>query len=142
METVLLSVLFFTAALTVLSTIVITGATIALFIVKVPFAPTPQRNVSKIFELLDLKPGEVFYDLGCGDGRFIIEADKRGAKAVGFEVSPWAYLKTCLNIWLNKSQAKVYFKNFYHANLSDADAIFNFLVVGVMPKVQEKLAAE
>jgi SAM-dependent methyltransferase len=114
----------------------------AFFFSKVPFAPTPKYNVKIIIDQFGLKPGHKFYDLGCGDGRFLIEAEKRGAKAVGFEISPWVYLRCRLNLFLNKSKAKVFYKNFYSADLSDASAIFCFLMDRVMPKVEKKLKKE
>ncbi len=115
---------------------------VVLFIFKVPFAPTPKKNLKIIINELNLKPGEVFYDLGCGDGRFLIAATKRGAKAIGFEISLWAYLRGKINILLNKSKAKIFFSNFYRANISDADAVFCFLIDTVMPKVEAKLKKE
>lgn len=114
----------------------------ALAAVGVPFVPTPQKNVKKNIDTLDLKPGEIFYDLGCGDGRFLIEAQKRGAKATGFEVSPSAFLRAKLNLLAKGGQAKLKYKNFYSQDLSDADAIFCFLLDAVMPKVEQKLLAE
>ena len=121
----------------------LTGASvIALFLVRVPFVPTPKKNVKMVIDALDLKPRNVFYDLGCGDGRFLIEAEIRGAKAIGFEISAWAYGKAILNIWRHQSKAKVIFKNFYPININDADAVFCFLLDSVMPKVETKLKKE
>ena len=52
----------------------------------VPFVPTPQEVVDKMVELAGVKKGDVVYDLGSGDGRIVITAAKKGAKAVGFEI--------------------------------------------------------
>ena len=52
----------------------------------VPFVPSPQEVVDKMVELGGVKPSDVVYDLGSGDGRIVIAAAKRGAKAVGFEI--------------------------------------------------------
>ncbi len=125
----------------VVSLLIGTGA-FAILWVRVPFVPTPQKNVKLIIDQLALGPGQTFYDLGCGDGRFLIAAEKKGAKAVGFEVAPWAYVRARLNLLLRHSQAKVVYKNFYYAKITDADAVFCFLMDVVMPKVEKKLAAE
>jgi SAM-dependent methyltransferase len=54
-----------------------------------PFVPTPQEVVNRMLELAELKPGDVVYDLGSGDGRIVITAASRyGVKAVGFEINP------------------------------------------------------
>jgi hypothetical protein len=52
----------------------------------VPFVPTPQEVVDKMIELGGVKKGDVVYDLGSGDGRIVITAAKKGARAVGFDV--------------------------------------------------------
>lgn len=52
----------------------------------VPFVPTPQVVVDKMIELAGVKKDDVVYDLGSGDGRIVITAAKKGARAVGFEI--------------------------------------------------------
>jgi ubiquinone/menaquinone biosynthesis C-methylase UbiE len=54
---------------------------------EVPFVPTPPEVVSRMLELADIKPGDVVYDIGSGDGRIVIAAAKKyGVKAVGIEI--------------------------------------------------------
>jgi predicted RNA methylase len=54
-----------------------------------PYIPTPQTIVERMLEASRVKPGEVVYDLGSGDGRIVITAaQKFGAKAVGVEIRP------------------------------------------------------
>jgi len=54
-----------------------------------PFVPSPQPVVERMLWSADLKPGELVYDLGCGDGRILITAAREfRAKAVGVEISP------------------------------------------------------
>ena len=54
-----------------------------------PFVPTPQNVVDRMLEAAAVKPGEVVFDLGSGDGRVLVTAaQKFGAKAVGVEISP------------------------------------------------------
>ena len=53
------------------------------------FEPTDIEIVRKMLELAEVKPTDVVYDLGCGDGRFVIEAAKRyGARGVCVEIDP------------------------------------------------------
>jgi len=52
-----------------------------------PFVATPTPVVRQMLILADLKPGEILYDLGSGDGRAVIMAAKDfGAKSVGVEL--------------------------------------------------------
>jgi len=53
-----------------------------------PFVTTPQPVVERMLELAAIKPGEIVYDLGCGDGRILIAAaQKYHARGVGIEIS-------------------------------------------------------
>jgi SAM-dependent methyltransferase len=52
----------------------------------VPYVPSPQFVVDKMIELAGVKSGDLVYDLGSGDGRIVITAAQKGAKAVGFEI--------------------------------------------------------
>jgi SAM-dependent methyltransferase len=53
-----------------------------------PYVSTPMPAIDQMLDLAKLKPGETLYDLGCGDGRILVEAAVRyHAKAVGVEIS-------------------------------------------------------
>src|ERR1043165_6971075 len=54
---------------------------------EVPFVPTPPEVVNRMLDLADIKPGDVVYDVGSGDGRILIAAAKKyGVRAVGIEI--------------------------------------------------------
>src|SRR5580704_10967409 len=54
-----------------------------------PYVASPAKVVDRMLELANIRPGETVFDLGCGDGRILIEAAQRyKAKAVGIEISP------------------------------------------------------
>jgi predicted RNA methylase len=54
-----------------------------------PAIPTPQYLVDRMLEAGRVKPGEMVYDLGSGDGRVVITAAQHfGARAVGVELMP------------------------------------------------------
>jgi SAM-dependent methyltransferase len=53
-----------------------------------PFVPTPWPIVDEMLKLVEIRPTDVVYDLGSGDGRFVIAAAKRhGARGVGIELN-------------------------------------------------------
>ncbi len=54
----------------------------------VVWVPTPQSLVDKILDLANVKANDFVIDLGSGDGRTVITAAKRGAKAIGIEYNP------------------------------------------------------
>ena len=54
----------------------------------VVWVPTPQELVNKMLDLAKVTPQDYVMDLGSGDGRTVITAAKRGAKALGIEYNP------------------------------------------------------
>ncbi len=54
----------------------------------VVWVPTSQNLVDKMLDMAKLTAGDFLFDLGSGDGRTVITAAKRGAKAVGIEYNP------------------------------------------------------
>ena len=58
-----------------------------------PWVPTPMPTVRRMLDLAEVQPGDVVYDLGCGDGRTVVTAARKyGAYAVGVEIDPLRYL--------------------------------------------------
>ncbi|MFX0031390.1 MAG: SAM-dependent methyltransferase [Candidatus Hermodarchaeota archaeon] len=110
-----------------------------------PWIPTRKKKVRQMLSLVDIQPDEVLYDLGCGDGRFIITAARKfGAKAVGIEINPVLYLwcQLVITILGLRRRVKILYGNFFKRNLSDADVITCFLLQETNDKLEEKLLKE
>src|SRR5690242_21566650 len=54
----------------------------------VVWVPTPQALVDRMLDMAKVTAKDVVYDLGSGDGRTVITAAKRGARAYGIEYNP------------------------------------------------------
>lgn len=54
----------------------------------VVWVPTPAELVDKMLDMAQVTPQDIVIDLGSGDGRNVIAAAKRGARAYGFEFNP------------------------------------------------------
>jgi hypothetical protein len=54
----------------------------------VVWVPTPYALIEKMLDMAQVTPQDYVMDLGSGDGRNIIMAAKRGAKALGVEYNP------------------------------------------------------
>ncbi len=54
----------------------------------VVWVPTPQALVDRMLDMAKVTPKDYLIDLGSGDGRTVITAAKRGAKALGIEYNP------------------------------------------------------
>ena len=53
------------------------------------YEPTPQEAVEALLNLAQLKPGDVLWDLGCGDGRIPVTAARKfGIQGRGIEIDP------------------------------------------------------
>jgi len=54
----------------------------------VVWVPSPQALVDKMLDMAKVTPADYVMDLGSGDGRTVITAAKRGARALGIEYNP------------------------------------------------------
>ena len=95
--------------------------------------------------LSELKPGELIYDLGSGDGRIVITAAKEfGARAVGVELREdlvkQAHEKVSeLNL---NGKVKIVQKDMFNVDLSPADVVTLYLTTSANEKVKPKLESE
>ena len=92
--------------------------------------------------MADIKEGDVFYDIGCGNGRMVIAAQKKGAKAIGLEVSLFPYLLAKINKIIKRSKAKIKYRDLWNVNLSDANIIYFFLMPERIAKLKTKFEKE
>jgi ribosomal protein L11 methylase PrmA len=102
------------------------------------YVPTPTEVVDKMFELADIRPGEVVYDLGCGDGRIPVMASKKfGVKSWGFDINPVRVRESLDNVSKNKVEHLVIIKqqDIFDLDLSKADVITLYL----LPRLNVKL---
>jgi cyclopropane fatty-acyl-phospholipid synthase-like methyltransferase len=107
-----------------------------------PWVPSLKRHTEAAFKLLDLKPGQTVIDLGCGDGRFLKQAAKRGYKAVGYELNPFMYaIARLVNLRCRKNVSLV-LGDFWKADISKADAVYVFLFDRYMKQLDDKLKSE
>ncbi|MDD4901036.1 MAG: class I SAM-dependent methyltransferase [Patescibacteria group bacterium] len=106
-----------------------------------PWLPIRRRDLSRVFKLANLQPGETFYDLGCGDGRVIFYAGRYfRAQAVGLEISWALYLLCRLKKFFDHNPlVKFKLKNLFKENLAAADAVYFF---GIPTTINKKLSAK
>ncbi len=110
-----------------------------------PFVPSPLPVIQHMLELARLKPGEVLFDLGAGDGRTVIMAAKTfGARAVGVEMREDLAKRAMAVIQDNSLNDRVTIVNgdLFRVDLSSADVIFLYLTTSANEKVKPKLEQE
>lgn len=111
----------------------------------VPFVPTPQQVVDRMLELAEVRPGDVVYDLGSGDGRIVITAARRyRVKAVGFEIDPELVKESRENI--KKASlghlAEIRHQDILTADLSGATVVTMYLLPSVNMRLRPKVLSE
>ncbi|TSC51988.1 MAG: putative methyltransferase [Parcubacteria group bacterium LiPW_39] len=118
----------------------------ASFFTKVPFVPFPKALLSEVAKVLELNENSKLYDLGCGDGRVLIECHKSqpGARYVGIEkdIIPIVCAKIKLSKIKKPHTISILRKNFFKQNISDATHIFVYLSPGMMDALLPKLEKE
>jgi tRNA A58 N-methylase Trm61 len=98
-----------------------------------------------MLQLAELKPGEVLFDLGAGDGRTVIMAARTfSARAVGVELREDLAKKALSTIHDNGLADRVTIVNgdMFNVNLTSADVVFLYLTTSANEKVRPKLETE
>ncbi len=110
----------------------------------VPFVPTPEAVVDKMLEMAKVGPNDVVYDLGSGDGRIVIAAAKKGARAVGIDIDPERIREARANARSAGVEKRVEFRqgDLFEADLKDATVVTLYLLTGVNRKLRPKLLSE
>ena len=110
-----------------------------------PFVPSPIPVIQRMFEIAELLPGEVLFDLGAGDGRSVIMAAKTfGARAVGVELREDLAKKALSTIYDSNLTDRVTIVNgdMFTVNLTSADVVFLYLTTSANEKIRPKLETE
>jgi precorrin-6B methylase 2 len=110
----------------------------------VPFVPTPQEVVDKMIELAGVKKGDTVYDLGSGDGRIVITAAKKGAKAVGFDVDGDLVKESRENIRKAgvQERAEIKQQDILTVDLSPASVVTMYLLPDVNLKLKPNILSQ
>jgi len=105
-----------------------------------PQAPTPVSAIDSVFNQLKIGINDYVVDLGCGDGRVVVAAAKRDARAVGVEIDA-----------TKADEARKAVSQYAHASiltmdvlelddLSKANVVYMYLYVDLMEKLKPTLA--
>ncbi len=104
-----------------------------------PYLPTLSKDAEKAFELAELKPGQLILELGCGDGKMLIYAAKKGVKSIGYEINPILFLIAYFRTRKYSKYASVRLANFWNVSLPKADCVYVFLLNRYMTKLDKLL---
>ena len=109
------------------------------------YEATPQEIVDHMLRLANISPGDVLYDLGCGDGRIAVTAaEKFEIRAVGVDINPTRIAEGRANARRHGVEDRVEFllADAKTVDLSDATIVTLYLeTVGVL-RLAERLRSK
>ena len=107
----------------------------------VVWVPTPQVVVEKMLDMAKVTPQDYVMDLGSGDGRTVITAAKRGARAMGIEYNPDMVELSVRNAKEAGVADRATFvkADLFETDLSKADVITMFLLPSINMKLRPKI---
>ena len=107
----------------------------------VVWVPTPQAVVDKMLDMAEVTKDDFVMDLGSGDGRTVITAAKRGARAMGVEYNPDMVELSKKNAEAAGVSARATFvkADLFETDFSKADVITMFLLPSINMKLRPKL---
>ena len=107
----------------------------------VVWVPTSQALVDKMLDKAKVTPQDYVMDLGSGDGRTVITAAKRGARAHGIEYNPDMVALSIKNAKEAGVSARATFEkaDLFESDFSKAQVITMFLLPSINMKLRPKL---
>ena len=107
----------------------------------VVWVPTSQELVNKMLDLAKVTASDYVIDLGSGDGRTVITAAKRGARALGIEYNPDMVELSRRNAAKEGVGGKVSFAkaDLFESDFSQATVITMFLLPDINLKLRPKI---
>ena len=109
----------------------------------VVWVPTQPAVVEKMLDMARVTPEDVVMDLGSGDGRNVIAAARRGARAIGVEYNPdLVALSRKLAAEAGVSNRATFVEgDMYEADVSQTTVLILFLTPETLDRMQDKFLA-
>lgn len=107
----------------------------------VVWVPTSQSLAEKMLDLAKVTPNDYVIDLGSGDGRTVITAAKRGARALGIEYNPDLVELSKRNAQRDGVADRARFEkaDLFESDFTQATVITMFLLPDINLKLRPKL---
>ena len=107
----------------------------------VVWVPTPQAVVDKMLDMAKVTKDDFLMDLGSGDGRTVITAAKRGARALGIEYNPDMVELSKHSAEAAGMSARAQFQkaDLFQTDFSKASVITMFLLPDINLKLRPKI---
>jgi len=111
-----------------------------------PYVPSPIDVVREMLTLSNAGPGDILYDLGCGDGRILLTAiqEFKVDKAVGFDLNTRMVEASKVKIREAELEDRIaiHNDNFFKADLTPATLVTLYLTTSGNAKLRPKFKKE
>ncbi len=110
----------------------------------VPYVPTTHVLVDEMLDLAGVTEKDLVIDLGCGDGRIVIAAAKRGARGIGIDIDQDRIDDSLKNAREAGVSDQVIFVrgDLYKSDISRANVVTMYLLPSVNMKLRPKLLSD
>jgi SAM-dependent methyltransferase len=111
----------------------------------VPYVPTPEKVITEMLKMAEVDKDDVVYDLGCGDGRIVIQAAKElGCRGVGIDINPQRIKDSRENAVKAGVEKKVEFilMDLFEADIGESTVVTLYLLSSVNLRLRPKLLRE
>jgi SAM-dependent methyltransferase len=111
---------------------------------EVPFVPTPHALVQRMLDLAQVGPNDYLIDLGCGDGRIAVAAARRGARALGVDLSPLRLQEAAAAARLAGVEAHTVFRrqDLFRTPIFEASVVALYLLPAINLRLRPTLLTE
>ncbi len=116
---------------------------------RVPWVPTPSKVIEFLLNSLGIGPGDAVLDLGCGDGRLLVAAAKRGATGICIEIDRVMcnITEIAATIAGVRHRIKILCRDFFSVDLREVEPrpsvvyayLFSSILSELAPKLEEEL---
>lgn len=109
------------------------------------YVPTPHEVVDRMLDVAKVRPTDVVYDLGCGDGRMVIAAAKKfGTRGVGVDLDPARIKEARANAKAAGVEKLVTFHvgDMFETDIREANVVLLYLLPELNRRLKPKLFAE
>ena len=115
------------------------------FFYKVPYVPSATKQIKTMLDLVEIKAKDKVVDLGCGDGKLLMYAEKmtKGKSFDGYEIAPLPIMFFYLKKLFLRSKVTLHTKNFFKEDMSPYSVVLLYLfpetMDALLPKFEKEL---
>ncbi len=133
------------ATLSIIATITLCTVVIA-WLSLAPWVPTSAKDLERVHKLANLKKGQKFYEIGCGNGRVCTYIAKKNpnSEVIGIEYAlPFYLFSKFRQLLLGPRNLKIKFGNALKKDFSNADIIYVYALKDTLNgSLKKKLTKE